>query len=118
MILKSTVSKVRSRASTTRVYGSDVHCKRALNGDTLACRRLGTSAGACLTATPAFLSSSRVNVMYCVIRSLLIGFAEPENIASVGSGAEITLVSPSQLGHTFRPQKIVCVTLFTFSGLD
>ena len=38
VVSKATVNTARSRASTTRVYGSDVHCKRALNADTVVCR--------------------------------------------------------------------------------
>ena len=35
---KAIVNRARSRASTTRVYGSDVYCKRAPNGDTIVCK--------------------------------------------------------------------------------
>ena len=35
---KATVNRARSRARPTRVYGSDVHCNRALNGDTMVCK--------------------------------------------------------------------------------
>ena len=38
VVSKATVNRARSRVSTTRVYGSDVHCKRALNGETMARR--------------------------------------------------------------------------------
>ena len=43
--------------------------------------------------------------------------ANPEDIAPVGSDAEIALVSKGQLGHVLCPQGFVCVTLCTFSGL-
>ena len=38
VVSKATVNRARSRATTTRVYGLDAHCKRALNGDTMTCR--------------------------------------------------------------------------------
>ena len=38
VVSKATVNRARSRASTTRVYGSDVHCNRALSGDTMVCK--------------------------------------------------------------------------------
>ena len=46
VVSKATVYRTRSRASTARVNGLDVHYKRALNGNTMACRWLGNTAGA------------------------------------------------------------------------
>ena len=117
VVSKATVNRVRSRAINTRVYGSDVHYKRARNEDTMVCKWLGNTAGACLTATPALFCSSRVNVMYCVTKLLLIGL--PIRRASLQSGgdAESTLVRHSQFRNVVHPQGNVCVPLCAFSRL-
>ena len=38
VVSKATVNKTRFGASTTQVYGPDVHYKRTLSRDTVACR--------------------------------------------------------------------------------
>ena len=112
----ATVNRARSRASTTRVYGLDAHCKRALNGDTEECRGIGNCR--CLLNRQSrfllFFSCER-HVLCDQITSDWV--ADPEGIAQVGGDAEIALISHGQFGNVVYPHGIVCVPLCTFSRL-
>ena len=116
VVSKSTLNRAKSRASTTRAYGSDVHYKRALNGDTMVCKWLGNTAGACLTATSAFFCSSRERHVLCD-QITFDRIADPDSIASVGGDAEIALVRHGQFRNVVCPQGILCVPLCAFSRL-
>ena len=93
----------------------------------MVCKWLGNTAGACLTATPAFLCSSRVkwskrHVLYCIVlcdqvTSDRVSHKRSESIAPVGADAEIALVRHSQFRNNVLIvclQGIVCVSLCTF----
>ena len=117
VVLKATVNRARSRASTTRVYGSDVHCKRALNGDTMVCRLPGNTCRCLLNRYSDFLLFFSCECHVLCDHTTSDRVADPESIALVGGGAEIASVNHGQFRNVVCPQGIVCVSLCTFSRL-
>ena len=84
--------RARSRTSTTRVYKSDVHCKRALNGDTMVCRLLGNTCRCLLNRYSDFILFFSCEYHVLCDHITFDRIADPESIAPVGGDAEIASV--------------------------